>query len=348
MLELVIGWMPPAEVCRFGCATSTLKRLAHAEHVWQNLLQRAFPDMLNMMTHDSPMECFRVLAFHRIGLNCPCVPGCCGSLSRNGSRRCPCVAARTEQLPLRLGSLSQTRSGSSALAGGGFTVMLATLRRHFTFEHKDIEALQDDTLASLDMLVLCTTAGRALDALELAALRAWVERGGALIVSAFANWSAFGHYAEKTVGWLGVETIPRTAFGGLVTHRIPLDPIKPNNDATSMLLKGPFGQPEHFVNLGESEFTVSANAVSYGAVKLSPTLLFYPPKSVANGGVTGKGRVLICSNYHWLADPQHWDGGLFAYRHRGVEQFQPHQALRPNQALLLNFIAGAIAARADR
>ena len=44
-----------------------------------------------------------------------------------------------------------------------------------------------------------------------------------------------------------------------------------------------------------------------------------------------KGRVLVCSNFHWLCDRSHWMGGTFG--------------IWDNQRLLLNFVAGAIADR---
>ena len=43
-------------------------------------------------------------------------------------------------------------------------------------------------------------------------------------------------------------------------------------------------------------------------------------------------QVLVCSNYHWMADPSHWMGGTLF---EGA-----------NLPLLHNFIAGAVAARA--
>merc|ERR1711879_763580 len=153
----------------------------------------------------------------------------------------------------------------------------------------------------------------------------------------------------------GLETIPHTAF---LEHR-KHDLIDPGQlrklSSMRMLLTGPFGKPVHFVNTGESRFRILEGAIRFGAVQLTEhqgddlaTLVFYPPRSVAHGGVTGKGRVLVCSNYHWLADAGHWNGGLFAYRNRGSQDLQPDQALRPNQALFLNFVAGAVAARADQ
>ena len=61
------------------------------------------------------------------------------------------------------------------------------------------------------------------------------------------------------------------------------------------------------------------------------TLLYYPP----NAPATAKGRVLVCSNLHWLANSSYWNGGTFSL---GDGQ----------RRLLLNFLAGAVAARVGR
>ncbi len=45
----------------------------------------------------------------------------------------------------------------------------------------------------------------------------------------------------------------------------------------------------------------------------------------------GKGRALVCGNLHWIADAGFWNSGL----------------LHQNEPLILNFVAGALAARGD-
>jgi len=354
--ELVTQWMSPFEVCRFGCTCTTSRSLAHAAPLWQARLQRTFPDVPDTLLRTSePMQSFANLAF-RTGLGhlCPCIPGCHGCLSTRSARRCPCVVARTDVLPLKLGSLAASRSGSSALSCGGFRGMLETLHHCFALEHVELAQLRFDTLEPLDVLVICTTEGPALTNDELAAVRAWVEIGGALIASAFSNWSAHGHFAAGTVGWLGLETIPHASFGRFAMHDIiPLEMLDADCEATSLLLAGPFGQPKHFVNIGETSFNVSEDAERCGATRItqdrqgSPaTIMFYPPRPVLHGGVTGKGQVLVCSNFHWIADRGHWNGGTFKYRGNAAQN-RPDDSPQPNRSLLLNFIAGAIAARAD-
>ena len=84
------------------------------------------------------------------------------------------------------------------------------------------------------------------------------------------------------------------------------------------------------------------------------TLLFYPP----GGALTGRGRILVCSNYHWLCDMQHWNGGHFRrFDAKGElmltgclgedgEMIDEHAEDEDYCCrLLLNFIAGALAAR---
>mmetsp|Transcript_158376 Transcript_158376/g.485255 ORF Transcript_158376/g.485255 Transcript_158376/m.485255 type:complete len:379 (+) Transcript_158376:38-1174(+) len=357
--DIALGCLPPADACRLGHTSPTAKTRAHAERIWEAMLQRFFPDACHSrasgaQSSEPSLQRFFDTAIRRLGLACPCDPGCGGTLVVNGAQRCPCVAARTPTLPLRLGSFSRDRCGTSALSGGGFTQLLGLLRRSFAFEHVEMQELEPARVAQLDVLLLCTTEGPRLEEAELAAVRAWVERGGALIVSAFSNWSRFGHYAAETVGWLGLETIPRAGFQNQMIY--DLAPTAPGADVTNRLLRGPFGHAKQFANTGESLFRVKHSGFGYGAVRLTPphdhgclaTLVFYPPRPCSCGGVTGKGRALVCSNYHWLADAEHWNGGLLHYRCRGQAHSSEDGALRPNQALLLNFVAGALAARADR
>ena len=160
---------------------------------------------------------------------------CGGSLLWDSTppRRCICVPTRCK-LPLRIASLSLERAGSSSFEAGGFDYMLQTLRACYDLKPVRSQAatelgvdikvsvsghgvtvaeLRPELLAQLDVLVLCTTEGPPLGESELAALRSWVEAGGALVVSAFANWTAHNHFAAQTVGWLGLQTIPRAIFG---------------------------------------------------------------------------------------------------------------------------------------
>lgn len=229
--------------------------------------------------------------------------------------------------------------------------MLRCLSERFAFEGpRELAVLDAASLAGLDVLILCTTEGPALSADELAALCTWLAAGGSLITSAFANWSAYEHYARDTVGFLGLETQPRTRFLPRLTHSLD-PPAESQCRATRRLLEhGVFGAPRSFRNVGESFFTVQPDALAKGAVQLVTragssgqdlqqhkiaTLVFFPPKPLSDGGVTGAGQCLVCSNLHWLADPSKWNGGTF--------QHGPDQAW-----LFLNFVAAGVAARVGR
>jgi len=109
--------------------------------------------------------------------------------------------------------------------------MLELLDSHFQFSLTDLALLDAPSLKPLDALLLCTTEGPALSADELLELQSWVHAGGALITSAFANWSAFGHHATTTVGWLGIKTVPHTAFLPRMTHDLNLTVGNDNPDA---------------------------------------------------------------------------------------------------------------------
>jgi len=103
------------------------------------------------------------------------------------------------------------------------------------------------------------------------------------------------------------------------------------------------GARGQFVNVGESQFRVTGDAMTLGAnvlCKLSAsnvdeefgriddaTLVFFPPGCMA----AKKGRVLVCSNFHWLCNAHYWLGGTL----------KAGDCAR----ILLNFFAGAVAAR---
>ena len=193
-------------------------------------------------------------------------------------------------------------------------------------------------------MILCTTEGPALSAEELASLQKWVRRGGSLIVLAFSNWSAHCHYAQATVGWLGITTFPGAQF-----RRHQVQKLKPLPGITT---NGAFGNQTVFDNSGETVFSLNANggdddddlAITsldsgnynvqippfyervFGAVREvahgpNMTCLAYAPPSSSS-----QGHVLVTSNYHWLANNTHWNGGTWT-------------SSPSNQTLLYNFLA---------
>ena len=360
----ILKFLPIPSVISLAKTCHPLRAVAAADEVWAKLLARVFPDVTTLPPKPSKISTFASLAatcYQTVQLvGGPIVlfrtdricPSCHNALLLPDGHRCPCVATRTRlwlpsltygALPLCVGGLHGLRSGTSLL-NSGFKEMIASLRDHFVVpEVKELELLTPAALAPLDLFILCTTEGPALSEEELDALQAWVRNGGALITSAFANWSAHGHYAASTVRWLGLRTKPHTQFMQQMTHT--LDPSTPVDGPTQRLLEhGPFGAPKGFVNKGESLFDVTPEAFEKGATQLVcssgrrnlladgvATLVWYPPND-SEQGVTGKGRVLVCSNFHWLCDRSHWMGGTFTSE-------------LDNQRLLLNFVAGAIADR---
>lgn len=326
--------LPLSSVVAVKRTCEKLSREVSSDAVWTALLTRFFRDAKLDPAVGQAMSLFDKLAAE------PCAT-CNRELMLRDGNRCPCVTHRAH-VPLTLGAFGY-RAGDSSLSSGGFSAMLRTLDDCFVFERHQLEALDASALAPLDVLVLCTTEGPPLQSRELVALRAWLEQGGALIVSAYSSWSTYGHYAADTVGFLGIETVPNAFHLSRRTH------VLQRNDATRDLLEGPFGALTLFTNCGETRFLAKPEAFEdYGAVRLvtqgrgtrllteqlaeptSDTLLFYPPNT-SQRGVTGKGRVLLCSNYHWLADADYWNGGTFT--------------MNNHKYLLLNFIAGALANR---
>lgn len=339
--------LSPASILSSMCSCQTLYASATNDIVWTALLARLFGDVANVPP-GHPKMAFRHLATDNFG----CVH-CRDTMLLDSRHRCPCVARRTK-LPLRVGALGRARAGSSAPSTGGFIGLMTCLNAHFDMSDfrtngvngdYSLESLDRESLAPLDVLILCTTEGPALSSVEQAAVTHWVQRGGALIVSAFANWSAHGHFARETVRWLGIGTVPGTEFLPKLMHTLRADnggaPTAPEHQAHAQRLLGcPFGFTHRFMNLGESYFVVTPEAEGGGAISLAglgerdrhSTLVFFPPGSDGDNMVAGRGRVLVTSNLHWLCDRDKWMGGCFS-------------TSSDNERLLLNFIAGAVAAR---
>jgi hypothetical protein len=163
------------------------------------------------------------------------------------------------------------------------------------------DRLSKGSLSAVDVVMLCTTEGEQLDAEEQAELQEFVHGGGTAIVSAFANWSAFNHYNRALSQWLGVSTVPRSAFGdrtrhdlGDVTSRCSSLLRHGQDDSTlshgqddatlqlSVVVSGPFGAVTELINTGESHFELeSAHAIVLGRDSDSrPVSAFFPRSHV--------------------------------------------------------------------
>ena len=358
--------------------------LLSSDLLWSVLLQRFFPEdrqlhpsyysdaqvsVSNPPTSTSSGNCKlmeRFLECSQLRTIGSCPMACCGNtLLLRSDQRCPCVSVRY-RLPLTFAQLHPRRSGSSSLKSGGFGSMRSSLATRFrslsvgglslssTLDIIDIMELSDESLRNIHVLLICTTEGPPISDTELAAMRRWVEAGGALIVSAFSNWSRYGHFARNAVGWLGIETEAGAPFGNRALHRInpPHDErasaASEAADAYHVLVRGAFGTVGTVYNIGEQVFHIRPSAFDHHDVRLltntyqgvelgqnTGVMAFYPPRDIERGGVTGRGRVLVVSNLHFLADPHHWNGGCFKEPHNDAE------------ALLLNFVGSALTARGD-
>jgi hypothetical protein len=379
LIAFIVGLLPPLTLDAFHRCTKDARLAKIIDWQWASLLRTFFPDVgSKRLTQQrrisfarSEVPSARDTFFNHFSpRDRPAFPcALCGdtlqlhsSGSTDASRlRCPCVVARTRHLRLRLGQLDESRSRQSYLSDRGFACLLSTLQAHFAFSAPvDLPKLDPSSLEKLDVLLICTTQGPALTTAELAALREWVHAGGALITSAFSNWSQFGHFAATTVGWLGIGTTPRAPFMQRTTHAVrhaaaalPLPTSESLGSLSHRSLtsdSAPFGEVTRFTNTGECVFRLLDVATDSGAVPLVPpqaddrgprgeTLVFYPP----GGEITGRGRVLVCSNYHWLCDALYWQGGSFGHTGGVLGRDDDNDAF--SCRLLLNFVAGAVAAR---
>lgn len=382
----ILKFLPIPSIIAVAATNERCRAVVYNANFWSYMMSIYFPDVLfqsegeietqtSNNTNSSlsaPYRLFSILAagHHLQNTNSyrrqPCQQGCKGTLllppscTQGERRRCPCIVTRSDKcLPLGIGCLSENRSRSSCFATShGFSTMRMTIAQHFHVTDQSrvihpIDTITSDTLHNLDVFILCTTEGPALSQLELTSLQEWVyQHGGALITSAFSNHSTHGHYAEQTVGWLGITPTQRARFMPTTTNTVqphqqpPLIPVAAIDDETAALVSnGPFGPVTVFRNVGDTIFRTGDSA-ERGAVSLVRTfgdrdlvaegkaqLLFYPP----GGRLTGRrGRVLLCSNFHWLANRDYWNGGTFLEMADGG---------RTQKNLFLNFVAGAVASR---
>ncbi len=331
-----------------------------------NLLMQRFLQMAGMGTR----TCRTRNVTSSSALLCKCNPGCAGRLFLPDGSRCPCVVKRTKSNSLRVGALHFRRSRSSSLNSGGFETLREILMEEFAFggEFEEFLTLDGPNLSNIDVLVICTTEGPSLNQNEVQNLQRWVDGGGALLISAFSNWSRFNHFASVTVGWLGIRTRRWDPFGQPLEHTI--DPMMVDVDVeesssnkncnkeersrrckekeiSHLATAGPFGQVKTLTNQGETLFQITNDAYNLGAIPLTKRygeknlineqlghLVFFPPADLDGQERKRHGRILVCSNYHWLCDRDHWNGGFLA-----------NEEQNSSKVLLLNFIASAVAAR---
>lgn len=223
-------------------------------------------------------------------------------LTQGFRQRCPCICRRVK-MPLEMFSFAASRCGSSCL-NSGFQDMANDLKEHFDFALR-LSFRLPENLSDTDLVILCTTEAPELSDTEQSSLIAFVRAGGTAILTAFSNWSRFGHFNRKLVEWLGVDVQP----GSFLEGRSTVVPDLPTH---------PWGCEPHLSNKGESHFVLDGE---------ERTCAFFP----RGHRKTHAGQVFVCSNYHWLADEAKWMGGLY---NDG-----------DNRSLLLNLAADAASRR---
>ena len=353
---LILDFLPLPSIGSICQASTAARAAAMSPELWASILRRFYPDVKEdpAASWASPRQRFLFLAYwpgapkthvrtHRNSMRffdflrgtqghpaCPSVPLPLPALL---PRFAACLDWRCT-LPLCVHSVLRIETNARAAGASPFGVIFDSfdglLRDALSPQQSLRHGLRGSCYLSLtyrsaeiDALILCTTEGPPLSPDEVHALAEWVRGGGALIVSAFANWSLYEHYASATVGWLGLETCPHAEFLPRLSHTLTKTDSSCIASAQLCGSSSPFAvaASHQFVNTGESLFRMTDHARRLGVVKLTDfgrvdadgtderltTLCFYPPGSSA----AQKGRVLVCSNYHWLVDASYWNGGTF-------------------------------------
>jgi hypothetical protein len=296
---------------------------------------------------------------------------CNGSLKSalRPNARCPCVTTRGVKLPLKIITLSQTRSMEGSLADlTSFGELRETLNEIFELHVLPVNKLEPGSLTNddVDLVLLSTTMGPGLDESELDELQSFVASGGSAILSAFSNHSSEDHWNSQMVAWLGVHNPPRASTSQRMDYNLKPDKVEAvlrDSSSAIELLRGPFGVVNRFTNTNETVFELteprpvegpcggimlnSCPKVAAGAESASAdapngrgTLAYFARANQAPDAQPdeaeavpqGLGQVLVVSNYHCFGNQEAWHGGHW--------YTEPH-----NRALFLNFAASAVAWR---
>jgi hypothetical protein len=307
LLHVLDLYLDPVSLARVGGACRRLSSLSRTPALWKRRIA-PFAGTFEGAFAPDPKPSGRLFgalfAPRTRGWKCP---ACLDTLTTTSARCCPCVCRR-QRFPLTVMGFSARRCRSSSLRRG-FHRMLEKLMDNFEFSLELVDVLPDEeSLRRVDMLLLCTTEGPELSDAEQQGLVNFVRQGGTAIVSAFSTWSSFGHYNRKLSAWLGVSVVPGAAFSHPQVTTV-----------AGGLPTGPWDSQGRLHNMGENQFTVDTG----GGMRKTYTSLYFR----RGHACTGAGHVLVCSNFHWIADPHHWHGGRFQEE--------------ANRHLLLNLVADA-------
>lgn len=305
--NIIAVQLPPTSVAAVVRTCRSLRHQVSTDDVWSVLLARFFADAKLKSPHSrDAMAVFGKLAAR------PCRK-CHRALTTPEGYRCACVPRRV-RLPLTVGfALDNSSAAIGFRTSGGLP---AYVQAWCDCELRRVERLDRRTLASVDVLILCTNRMPATAQDELIALRAWFEQGGALILSestsSAARFAAHEPYVAEQLQFLGLEPLPRYASLTSLYH----------HDAAGDLLGIPFKPVPDFVETSffrvaafkEYQRLITTFRFTLGG---SHATLVLPRKGVA-------GRCLVCTGY--------WGAIVLS-----GSKHQKH--------LLLNFIAGALAHR---
>jgi hypothetical protein len=215
-------------------------------------------------------------------------------------------------------------------------VMRHASRRHASLSHcRARHALEQALLDGVDLLVLNTTSATVpLSAAEADALASWVRAGGTAVLNSFSNWAASAQGNAPLVGWLGAHARMGAAFGARAV--VPLSTEPEIVARARALLRGPFGAVRAWGNVGDTAYGLDAAVLGAepSEFRLADRLHWFE-----GAPAVGAGRVLLCSNFHWLVDGSGWTGG---YLDGGARE-----GSCDNAALLRNLAAIACAPPLD-
>eukprot|EP00992_Anisonema_acinus_P003612 TRINITY_DN13446_c0_g1_i1.p1 TRINITY_DN13446_c0_g1~~TRINITY_DN13446_c0_g1_i1.p1 ORF type:complete len:226 (-),score=12.93 TRINITY_DN13446_c0_g1_i1:325-1002(-) len=196
-----------AQTCR------VLRNVATEESIWEDLFRRIFHDAAAVSTEEPHRHLLKLVAAWR----CTC---CSDELFTTNGERCLCVTKRT-RLRLTIGCMDPNVCGPSSLASNLYTHLRESMQESFDFRLVTMKTLSPEALASVDVLVPCMQ--RRSDRLapsEVAAVTAFVARGGCAFFSAFGNNCQNGDYAQALLTQWGIQTIPEAEFRPACTYHV--------------------------------------------------------------------------------------------------------------------------------
>eukprot|EP00448_Togula_jolla_P026065 CAMPEP_0170650300 /NCGR_PEP_ID=MMETSP0224-20130122/45733_1 /TAXON_ID=285029 /ORGANISM="Togula jolla, Strain CCCM 725" /LENGTH=375 /DNA_ID=CAMNT_0010981961 /DNA_START=39 /DNA_END=1167 /DNA_ORIENTATION=- len=334
-----LGWLDAVSLVNVGAGCMRLQKLR--DGLWAATLERLLPaaHVRRSKIHLDPRSLLVELVTSGDGSWRACDPceACQLSLEVTtplGHRGpCPCLSRRMK-LPLVLSSFSLASSGGGSVCEHpGFSELRCMLAEHFALETRPFDTIEPGLLHGVHLLVLETTyLTRALLKTELEEIWRFVRAGGTAVFNAFSHMSSSGTYAEELLAPLGISVQQGAPFGRATAHPIDMESVEqalldvgfPRNRMLRGYRAGQLvEEPEDysprlpmFANVGETLFKVGPDAV--GALQLTRRRVLRNTGGMAFGGLalfprgtpmTELGQVLVCSNMHFMADAQHWQGG---------------------------------------